>query len=111
MGDTSALRPHIRALIERFARHVDIATRLEMLLDGSETEWMKLQLPHLDGDVIKVTVSPVVQEHRQQSATLRSLASEISAAFATTPAAPKEDDAFDALLAKWAQDGSTAASS
>lgn len=76
LGPLTDLPAAVRPLAERYARHLDIAVRLEAVMDGDRDEWLSLQ-QRFDGDVVRVVVTPVLTEHRAQSESMRKIAGEI----------------------------------
>ena len=105
MGALSDLPAPVRPLVERYARHVDIARHIERLLDGDEQSWVKVRVPDL-GDA-RLIVNNVIAEHRQQSEQMRKLASEIRQAIAAARDGAgdrEEEDPLARLLSAWSEE-------
>lgn len=91
------LRPAERLLVEEVCRTADRLDRLDRILRGDDTEWLALKPLGEDGSVVKVVVTSVLAESRQQQTALKGMVAELrqSIGKGEAPEKPKTEGSDD----------------
>jgi len=91
------LRPAERVLAEEACRIADRLEALDRILRGDEEAWLSFRALNEDGSIVRVVVTGVLAEARQQQTALKGLVSELrqSIGKGAAPEQPKEAGADD----------------
>ena len=83
--DADNLPPAQRTVAEEACRLADRLDKLDDILRGDETVWMRFHSLNEDGSIVKVVLNTALAEARQQQVALKQLVAELRQSKAETP--------------------------